>query len=164
MSITIKNNTTSLQELLGRVSALQGAGGNSGENLDNELNAQATLLEEQSAKIAELTNILAGKASGGNTGTNVETCIGTIEPWGSLLYGTNVQIFYLDKNLNFQLIIINDSNEDLPCSFEVVKNSIIFCEYGFETQDGNISKCDNTVYNYIHAGIVLNDFTIYISG
>ena len=61
--MSIKNNITSLQSLLEQVNALPEA-----ENLDEELTTQSTLLSEQDAKIAELADILAGKAAGSGNG------------------------------------------------------------------------------------------------
>lgn len=71
--MSIKNNTTSLQDLLDKVNALPEA-----ENLDTEISTQSTLLSEQDAKIAELAQVLAGKAGGGSGGTPIETCTVTV--------------------------------------------------------------------------------------
>lgn len=62
--MSIKNNTTSLQSLLEQVNSLPEA-----ENLDTELSAQTTLIAEQDAKIAELAQVLAGKAGGDDSYT-----------------------------------------------------------------------------------------------
>lgn len=62
--MSIKTNTISLQNLLDAVNALPEA--SNSENLDVEISTQATLLSEQDAKIAELAEILASKASGGS--------------------------------------------------------------------------------------------------
>lgn len=59
MSSPLKQNTTTIQELLDTINNLPEA-----ENLDTELNAQSTLLSEQDAKITELAQVLAGKAGG----------------------------------------------------------------------------------------------------
>jgi hypothetical protein len=67
--MSIKQNITSLQNLLEQVNALPDAG--VAENLDAELNTQTTLLSEQDAKIAELAQVLAGKAGGGSCNLNV---------------------------------------------------------------------------------------------
>lgn len=64
--MSIKNNTTSLQSLLEAVNALPEV-----ENLDTELSTQANLISEQDAKIAELADILAGKAGGNSSGANI---------------------------------------------------------------------------------------------
>jgi hypothetical protein len=60
MSSPLKQNTTTIQELLDTINTLPTA-----ENLDTELSAQTTLISEQDAKIAELAQVLAGKAGGG---------------------------------------------------------------------------------------------------
>lgn len=60
--MSIKNNTTTLQTILNTIANLPEAG----EDLDKELSTQETLLLVQHEKIAELTEILAGKASGGS--------------------------------------------------------------------------------------------------
>ena len=59
--MSIKNNTTLLQNILEAVNTLPEA-----ENLDTELNAQNNLISEQDAKIAELAQVLADKAGGGS--------------------------------------------------------------------------------------------------
>lgn len=56
--MSIKNNTTSLQSVLEALSNKT-----AGENLDEEISAQETLISEQDAKIAELAEILSSKAS-----------------------------------------------------------------------------------------------------
>lgn len=64
--MSIKTNTTSLQNLLEQVNALPEVGSvelPEVENLDTEISTQSTLLLEQDAKIAELAQVLAGKAS-----------------------------------------------------------------------------------------------------
>lgn len=59
MSSPLKQNTTTIQELLDTINSLPTA-----ETLDTELNAQSNLISEQDAKIAELAQVLAGKAGG----------------------------------------------------------------------------------------------------
>ncbi len=61
--MSIKQNITSLQNLLEQVNSLPEV-----ENLDTEISTQSTLLSEQDAKIAELAEILAGK-----------TCVSPVE-------------------------------------------------------------------------------------
>lgn len=56
------SNTTDLQEVL-QILQTKATGASNGENLDVEISTQATLLSEQDAKIAELAQVLAGKAS-----------------------------------------------------------------------------------------------------
>lgn len=63
--MSIKQNITSLQNLLEAVNNLPEA--TTQENLDAEISTQATLLSEQDAKITELAQVLASKASGGSS-------------------------------------------------------------------------------------------------
>ena len=82
MSSPLKQNTTTIQELLNTINSLPNA-----ENLDTELDTQATLLSEQDAKIAELAEILAGKASGGSGSSSYDTCTISITVEHGWLYG-----------------------------------------------------------------------------
>lgn len=66
--MSIKNNIANLQNLLETVNALPEA--SNGENLEAEISTQATLLSEQDAKIAELAQVLAGKAGSGSGNLN----------------------------------------------------------------------------------------------
>lgn len=74
----LNNNTAKLEALLATVNALPDAGVQ--ENLNNEISTQTALLADQGAKIAELTEILSNKASGGNASggngfeDNTDTC------------------------------------------------------------------------------------------
>ena len=63
--MSLNTNITNLQEILDKVNNLPSS--EPQENLEEELNAQSILLGEQNAKIAELVNVLANKASGGST-------------------------------------------------------------------------------------------------
>lgn len=72
MKLSIKNNTTIIQDLLEQVNSLPEA-----ESLDTEILTQSTLLSEQDAKIAELAQVLAGKAS--NSENNFKTAEITIQ-------------------------------------------------------------------------------------
>lgn len=49
-----------------------------GENLDAEIAAQNDLIAAQNAKIAELAEVLASKASGGSSNPSIETCTITV--------------------------------------------------------------------------------------
>lgn len=68
--MSLNTNITNLQEVLNKVNTLPSA-----ENLEDELNSQSALISEQNAKIAELADILANKASGGST---LKTCMVTV--------------------------------------------------------------------------------------
>lgn len=59
MSSPLKQNTTTIQELLDTINALPEE-----ENLGAELSTQSSLISEQDAKIAELAQVLADKAGG----------------------------------------------------------------------------------------------------
>jgi hypothetical protein len=61
MSSLLQQNSVNLQEILNTVNALPEE-----ENLGAELSTQSNLILEQDAKIAELAQILAGKAGGGS--------------------------------------------------------------------------------------------------
>ena len=61
MSSPLKQNTTTIQEILNTINSLPSV-----EDLNEELETQSNLLSEQDAKIAELAEILANKAAGGS--------------------------------------------------------------------------------------------------
>lgn len=71
--MSLNTNITNLQEILDKVNNLPNS--EPQESLEEELNAQSILLEEQNAKIAELADVLANKASGGST---LKTCNVTV--------------------------------------------------------------------------------------
>jgi hypothetical protein len=81
MSSPLKQNTTTIQELLDTINTLPTA-----ENLDTELSSQTTLISEQDAKIAELAQVLAGKAGGGDK-VSYDTCTVSITVQSGMLYG-----------------------------------------------------------------------------
>lgn len=60
--MSISNNTTKLQSLIDKINSLPEAG-SGGENLDEEISAQETLISEQDTKIAELIEKVKNKAS-----------------------------------------------------------------------------------------------------
>lgn len=69
--MSLNTNITNLQEILDKVNTLPSA-----ENLEDELNSQSALISEQNTKIAELAQVLAGKAgsyenSGGSSTISV---------------------------------------------------------------------------------------------
>lgn len=115
--MSIKNNTALLNSLLEQANNLPNK-----ENLDEELTTQNALLSEQDAKIAELAEVLAGKASGGGE-SPIETCKLTVK---------NLRGF---ESLNVVLLEDGDllatgytkSDQALRDSFvlDVVKNSRI---------------------------------------
>lgn len=59
--MNILSNTNLLNSLLEQANSLPDV-----ENLDEEISAQSELISEQDAKIAELAEVLAGKAGGSN--------------------------------------------------------------------------------------------------
>lgn len=81
MSSPLKQNTTTIQELLNTINNLPEA-----ENLDTEISTQTTLLSEQDTKIAELAQVLAGKAGGADQ-VSYDTCTVSITADGGWLYG-----------------------------------------------------------------------------
>lgn len=68
----LQTNLTNLQAILNNINNLPETGT---ENLDTEISTQSTLLSEQEAKIAELAQVLAGKAGGENGNLNVANII-----------------------------------------------------------------------------------------
>ena len=78
MNSPLKQNTTTIQELLDAINNLPEA-----ENLDTELSTQAILLSEQDAKIAELAQVLAGKASGSSTDAEDGLLMGTLTDYSN---------------------------------------------------------------------------------
>lgn len=124
--MSIKNNTTSLQSLLEMVNSLPEA-----ENLDTEILTQTTLLSEQDAKIAELAQVLAGKAGGGggsNSG-NIETI--TVDCSTIPRPAPESEIIYLDGTMTLR-------RENLSRSVYTIAKNTIFAtsEYMGATIDG----------------------------
>lgn len=109
--MSIKNNTASLRELLEAVNNLPNAG--SGENLDAEISTQTDIISEQDAKIAELAEVLAGKAG---VGGNVETCEVRVN-------SPDMFIHYVDENQTLRL----GFNDEIH---KVAKNTIMICGLG----------------------------------
>lgn len=94
--MSIKTNTASLQNLLDAVNNLPDAG--VAENLDAEMSTQSTLLSEQDAKIAQLAEILSGKASGsGSSGGGVELESVSVEVPGAA--DPMSMIYYVDNTI-----------------------------------------------------------------
>jgi hypothetical protein len=118
--MSIKTNTTSLQDLLERVNELPKA-----ENLDTEISTQTELISEQDAKIAELAQVLAGKAGGGSSSYN--TCIVTINSEDSFDYP-----FYISYtrcvNGVVEPVIIKDNSQERVLE-NVICGSLIHLEY-----------------------------------
>ena len=90
--MSISNNTQKLQSLMDKINALPEA-----ENLDEEISTQETLISEQDAKIAELAEILAGKASvsypvlsNPATSENLQEGYQLIDGNGNIIIGTHV--------------------------------------------------------------------------
>lgn len=144
--MSIKNNTISLQSLLDKVNALPEA--TVAENLDTELDTQATLLSEQDAKIAELAEILSGKAGGGSGSISYDTCTISIVAEGGWLYGYCATCFdgeditykynFLSSNLG------NITITDVICGSPF---SIIY-----RVGAGSISHQNLTLINYGYGG------------
>jgi hypothetical protein len=104
----IFNNTTSLQEVL-EVLQTKAAG----ENLDEGISTQSTLITEQEAKLAELAEILSNKATG--SGDNGSPTISVTISADMCLNGA----FYFDENSMLQ---------NVPIGIETVDalNGIVF--------------------------------------
>lgn len=120
MSSPLKQNTTTIQELLNTINSLPEA-----ENLDTEISTQSTLLSEQDAKIAELAQVLAGKA-GGSSGTNVETYTGTVSNNWHL--GETATVYYTDSSMTIQMFDVDGNKTDNKV-IEVAKNTVIAIVY-----------------------------------
>lgn len=75
----LQTNLTSLQAILDSVNSLPQA--TVAENLDEEISTQEALISEQDAKIAELAQVLAGKA-GSSGESEIETCTVNISTIG----------------------------------------------------------------------------------
>lgn len=137
--MSIKTNTTSLQDLLESVNALPEA-----ENLDTEISTQSTLLSEQDAKIAELAQVLTGKA-GGNGDTSIKTCTVTVESDFFMRhnYGSTILMTaYEDNkfvNKEHSIRTCPDSSSNSLTFDNIIKNSpiiLVFRNYsmvGYET-------------------------------
>ena len=91
--MSLNTNITNLQEILDKVNTLPSA-----ENLENELNSQSALISEQSAKIAELADVLANKA--GNKNIQYDTCTISINPANGSLFGYCMTCFDGEKIIN----------------------------------------------------------------
>lgn len=119
------------------------------ENVNFESN-----LSTQDDLIAQIQAAVDSLPEADVSGTNVETCIGTVSEVADVLAET--KLYYLDRNLTLQCIDLKT-----PQSFEVVKNSIICCEYGFFIDDGNAHEIIKGVAT-VNACCVISDFTIHI--
>lgn len=74
-NVNLQTKNSKLQSILNTINALPDAG-EAGENLDEEITTQTTLLSEQDAKIAELAEVLAGKAAGsGGTSNTIKVTV-----------------------------------------------------------------------------------------
>lgn len=91
--MSLNTNITNLQEILDKVNTLPSAG----ENLESELDSQSILISEQNAKIAELADVLANKASGGNI--KYDTCTISINLRAGTLFGYCMTCFDGEKIL-----------------------------------------------------------------
>ena len=116
--MSLNTNITNLQEILDKVNNLPNS--EPQENLEEELNAQSILLEEQNAKIAELANVLANKASGGS-GKDIETCTCTIYLEAPTMSTT---FYYVNSDLELSSIPLTDD----VITFFPMKNSIIYID------------------------------------
>lgn len=103
--MSLNTNITNLQEVLNKVNTLPTA-----ENLEDELDSQSILISEQNAKIAELTEVLANKASG-SSGQDIkyDTCTVSINPLSGKLFGYCFNCFDGEKVLQKY----DFSNDDL---------------------------------------------------
>lgn len=109
-----------------------------GENLDTELTAQDTLLAAQSAKIAELAEILESKAASGGVDTCTVSYYATDGDW----YGC-----YFTQVKNGQMLVASNPMEytesnaieiTVPCG-----SLIMFEGWG----SGNVEASSGVVYN-----------------
>ena len=120
-------------------------------SIDSELTAQDDLITHIQSTVDNLPNV----------GMSIETCIGTVYVQHIDL-GADMILYYLDKNLTLQFIdFFNGFNGDV-ISFEVVKNSIIYSNYSFVNEDGNIHQINEGDNHNIRAAYVLDDFTITV--
>lgn len=87
---TLQEHNILLQQAIEKANGLPESTGGAAENLDAEFATQEILLTEQDAKIAELAEILASKASGGTS--VVETCTVTLT---SEILGANDMMLYV---------------------------------------------------------------------
>lgn len=133
--MSIKNNTTSLQNLLEQVNSLPKA-----ENLDTEILTQTTLLSEQDAKIAELAQVLVGKTGGGggSSSGNIETI--TVDCSTIPMPGPGSEIIYLDGTMTLR-------RENLSKNVYTIAKNTIFAtsEYMSTTIDGCSSIIGSTM-------------------
>lgn len=106
--MSLNTNITNLQEILDKVNNLPSS--EPQENLEEELNTQSALISEQNAKIAELAEVLANKASG-SSGQDIkyDTCTVSINPLGGKLFGYCFNCFDGEKVLQKY----DFSNDDL---------------------------------------------------
>lgn len=125
------------------------------KNANNEIITQTDLITQIQNVVDNLPD-----SGNGNSGISIETCIGEIDVVNISDLGT--KLCYLDKNLIFQQINLFGSQ---PLIIEVVKDSIICCNYYCTNTDGNVYELwTSSGENYVFAGRVLNDFSITVLG
>lgn len=95
-NVNLQTKNSKLQSILNTINTLPDAG-EAGENLDEEITTQTTLLSEQDTKISELSNILASKSKVSlpsliNPGTaeNLQEGYELIDSNGNVITGTHV--------------------------------------------------------------------------
>lgn len=88
---TLRNLTESVKNITGKTEEVIVVGNISNEinykveELDNEIVAQTTLISEQDAKIAELAEVLSGKAGGGSSSSReIDVCNLTISSFNDI--------------------------------------------------------------------------------
>lgn len=110
---------------------------------NDAISVQSNLISEQDAKIAELAQVLAGKASGGSN--SVETCTGTFQAASAGLMDGPAAVTYTNQN---GMIVTEDlCYED---TFTVVKNSMVCV--GFASAVKAETGCTRIAYTSMGMG------------
>ena len=136
MSSLLQRNTATIQSLINKINTLpEDTSSSSSENLDDEISAQTILLSEQEAKITELAEVLADKASG-NSGDSPNSCDVSLK--AHLMYGDapSCEIFIYTTFENSKIITkIIDYHELFNYSSDTVVD---------EVKEANISVLQNS--------------------
>lgn len=177
MSSLLQRNTATIQSLINKINTLpEDTSSSSSENLDDEISTQTVLLSEQEAKIAELAEILADKASG-NSGDSPNLCDVSLKaylPWGDspsceiFIYTTFENSKIVTKIIDYHELFNYSSdpqvevNEVKEANISVLQNSfiLVYSSNGYNPVNETTILSNNiTIWEYYSY-----DFGVFLVG